>query len=194
MGKWLWLICALALSAGAAPGQDRPQALQLGHSIEVTGGYTYTRFQLAGFETGMNGVYGAFAVNLNSWMQFSADASVAYGQIGISHLRIYGNHFGPRFFFRRQNQYHATPFAELLVGGSRLTATVNGPGGSSASENGFTLKAGGGVDFDVSRRIAVRAIDFDYYMTPFNNAHQNNYSFSTGIILRFGVGRPNFRR
>jgi opacity protein-like surface antigen len=193
MGKGLGLICALTLLAVAAQAQDRPQALQLGHAIELSGGYAYTRLHLGTAGTSMNGGYGAIAVNLTPWMQFSADASVEYGQLGVSHLRIYGNHFGPRFFFRRPNQFHATPFAEVLAGGSRLDATVSGPGGFTFSDNGFSLKAGGGVDFDLSPRILVRAINADYYMTPFLGAHQNNLWLSTGIVFRFGAGQPRFK-
>ncbi|HEV2489931.1 MAG TPA: hypothetical protein VGT03_08995 [Candidatus Acidoferrales bacterium] len=190
MGKCLGFICALMLSAIAARGQDRTQALHLGHSLELSGGYTFTRFHLGVPATSMNGAYGAFGIKLTPWMQFSADASVEYGQFGIAHLRIYGNHFGPRFFLRRPNPFHATPFAEVLVGGSRLDGTVNGPGGFTFADNGFSMKAGGGVDFDLSPRLAVRAINLDYYMTPFLGERQNNLWLATGIVFRFGAGWP----
>jgi hypothetical protein len=46
------------------------------------------------------------------------------------------------------------------------------------------------VDFRPSRRWEIRLFDFDYYRTSFGtNAHQNNYSASTGIVLRLFGGR-----
>jgi hypothetical protein len=194
MGKRLGILCALTLVAFSARAQDRPEALRLGHSIELSGGFAYTRFNLGASGTNTNGAIGALAINLNSWMQFSADATVDYGQIGVSHVRILGNHFGPRFFFRRPNQFHAVPYAEVLIGGSRLDSTVNGPGGFTFSDNGFSMKAGGGVDVDLSPRYAVRLINMDYYMTPFISEHQNNLWISVGFVIRFGVGPPTFRR
>jgi hypothetical protein len=189
MGKWLGCICAIALFAAAAQGQNRSQALKLGHSIELSGGYFFSQFRLASTVTNMNGAIGAVGINLTPWLQFRADASVAYGQLGITRIRIYANHFGPTIFFRRPNDLHAMPFAEVLVGGSRLDAGVSGSGYATA-DNGFSMKAGGGVDFDLSSRFAVRAVDIHYYRTSFLGEHQNNLCLSTGFVVRFGTGRP----
>lgn len=190
MGKRLGVLCVMALVALSARAQDRPEALRLGHSLEVSGGYAYARFRSGGSGTNTNGAFGAIAINLTPWMQLSGDASVDYGQMGALHVRIYGNHFGPRFFYRRPNQLHAAPFAEVLVGGSRLDSTVNGSGGYTYSDNGFSLKAGGGVDVDLSPRFALRLFDLDYYRTPFSGENQNNIWLETGFVIRFGTGLP----
>jgi hypothetical protein len=193
MGRRLGIACVLAFLAIPARAQDRPEALRLGHSLELSGGYAYTRFNFGGSGTNTNGLIGALAINLTPWMQLSADASVNYGQMGGSHIRIYGNHFGPRFFLRRPNQLHAVPFAEVLLGGSRIDSTVNGPGGLTFSDNGFSLKAGGGVDVDFSPRFALRLINVDYYRTPFSDENQNNFWMTTAFVIRFGAGLPKFR-
>lgn len=189
MRKWLGCICGIAFFTAAAQAQNRTQALKPGHSIEFTGGYLFSQFRLAGTVTNMNGAIGAVGVNLTPWLQLRADASVSYGQLGGTPIRIYANHFGPRFFFRKSNDLHAMPFAEVLFGGSRLDAKVSGSGYSTA-DNGFSMKAGGGVDFNLSPRFAVRAVDMDYYRTPFLGEHQNNLWLSTGFVVRFGAGRP----
>ncbi len=184
------MMCAVALLSAAASGQDRPEALKLGHSLELSGGYAYTHLRLGTTSTNMNGLIGALGINLTPWLQLCADASVQYGMLGISHLRIYGNHFGPRLYLHRPNVFHAAPFAEVLIGGSRIDGTVGGPGGLKFSDNGFSLKAGGGLDFNLSGHFAVRAVNLDYYRTPFLGEHQNNLWLSTGFVIRFGGSRP----
>jgi hypothetical protein len=194
MGKRLGIACVMAFVAFTARAQDRPEALRLGHSLELSGGYAYTRFNLGASGMNTNGAFGAIAINVTPWMQLSADASVDYGLIGVSHVRILANHFGPRFVYRRPNQLHAVPFAEVLVGASRLDSKVYGPGGFTYSDNGFSLKAGGGVDLDLSPRYALRLFDMDYYRTPFIGENQNNFWLETGFVIRFGAGRPGSRR
>lgn len=189
MGRWAVCVCAVALLAAAAQAQSDRQAMKPGHTLELSGGYSFSQFRLAGTETNMNGAIGAIGVNLTSWLQLRADASVAYGQLGGTPIRIYADHFGPRIFFRQTNEFHAMPFAEFLVGGSRLDFKPGGSGYSTA-DNGFSMKAGGGVDFDLTPRFAFRAVDMDYYRTPFLGEHQNNLWLSTGFVIRFGAGRP----
>lgn len=189
MGKWAGCACAIALLAVSAQGQTDRQAMKAGHSVEISGGYSFSQFRLAGTETNMNGAVGAVGVNLTPWLQLRADASVAYGQLGTADIRIYANHFGPRIFLLKPNELHVMPFAEVLFGGSRLDAKTSGSGYSTA-DNGFSIKAGGGVDLKLSSRFAVRAVDLDYYRTPFLGEHQNNLWVSTGIVVRLGGGRP----
>jgi len=48
---------------------------------------------------------------------------------------------------------------------------------------------GGGVDISMSRHIAIRPVQAEYFLTKFpdgNNDRQNNFWFSAGIILGFG--------
>jgi hypothetical protein len=80
---------------------------------------------------------------------------------------------------------------EALVGGSRADSTVSGAGGYKTSSNCISYKAGGGLDFQPSRRWEIRLLDVDYYRTSFGtNLHQNNYWASAGVVLRlFGGGR-----
>lgn len=190
MGKWLGLLCAVLLAARAAQGQDRQTALDRGHPIELNGGYFLDQFHLAGSSAKTNGVIGAIGISVTPWMQLRADASEEWGQLGTSSIRIYGNHFGPRIYFPMPNDFHAMPFAEFLVGGSRIDGTASGPGGAKFSGNGFSWKAGGGLDLALSRRFEVSVVDMDYYRTPFFGHHQSNIWLSTGFVIRFGAGAP----
>ena len=49
--------------------------------------------------------------------------------------------------------------------------------------------AGSGLDISITRHMAVRALEADYFLTRFNNGvndHQNNLRLAAGIVIRFG--------
>jgi hypothetical protein len=52
--------------------------------------------------------------------------------------------------------------------------------------------AGGGLDIGLTRHIAVRAFEADYYLTRFDNGvndHQNNLRIDAGVVIRLGGGK-----
>jgi hypothetical protein len=128
---------------------------------------------------------GSFGWNFKSWLQLVGDTS--YSVVTISGVKnvLYGNHYGGRYSYRRPNRWGITPFAEALVGGSRIDATVSGTGGYTTSTNCLSYKVGGGLDIHPSRRWEIRLLDVDFYRTSFGTGlHQNSYWASAGIVLR----------
>jgi hypothetical protein len=159
--------------------------------IELFGGYGFARmYGGGGAPTNLNGALGSFGWNVTPWLQIVADSSYSVVTVGATKNVLYGNHWGPRVFRRGRNRWGLTPFVEALAGSSRSDVTVSGTGGYRYSENAFSFKVGGGLDIKPSRRFEIRLFDVDYYRTSFGlNLHQNNYSASTGIVLRlFGGG------
>jgi hypothetical protein len=144
----------------------------------------------AGSYSNLNGAMGSFGWNFKPWLQIVADSSYnVITPVSGTKTVLYGNHFGPRYFYRKHMRWGATPFVEALVGGSRSDTTVSGTGGYKTSQNCLTYKVGGGFDLHPSRRWEIRVLDFDYYRTSFGtNLHQNNYWASTGIVLHFFGG------
>lgn len=163
--------------------------------IEVFGGYAFARLDGgAGTWTNMTiGGMGSVGWNFKPWLQIVGDSS--YSTITISGTKnvLYGNHFGPRYFYHSRNRWGATPFVEGLVGGSRADTTVPGVGGYTTSANCISYKVGGGVDLHPSRHWEIRLFDVDYYRTSFGtNLHQNNYWASAGIVLRLFGGSSDY--
>jgi len=163
--------------------------------IEVFGGYAFARLDGgAGYWTNMTiGGMGSVGWNFKPWLQIVADSS--YSTVTISGTKnvLYGNHFGPRYFYHSRNRWGAIPFVEGLVGVSRADTTVPGVGGYTASANCISYKVGGGVDLHPSRRWEIRLLDVDYYRTSFGtNLHQNNYWASAGIVLRLFGGSSDY--
>jgi hypothetical protein len=164
--------------------------------LEFFGGFAYSRMnEGGGVSNNFLGGVGAFGVNVRSWLQISGDSSYNYYDVTGAKYVLYGNHYGPRIFWRRHNPLHrffgVTPFGEALFGGSREDIHWPATGGNSAyttSTNGFSWKVGGGVDLHTSRMFEIRLIDVDYYRTPFGGTTQSNYWISTGIVLRLFKG------
>ena len=154
--------------------------------MELYGGYAFARVGGASNGSNLNGAMGSFAWNPKSWLQIVGDTSYSFQTIGNTKNVLYGNHFGPRFFYRVPNRWGLTPFVEGLVGGSSLRTTVSGTGGFTASTgSALSYKVGGGIDIHPSRRWDIRLFDFDYYRTTFGSGtQQNNYWISTGVVLR----------
>jgi Outer membrane protein beta-barrel domain len=76
------------------------------------------------------------------------------------------------------------PFAHGLVGFTNARANVTGFSGLSDSQTGFSAILGGGLDFRVSPRFDVRAIQFDYNPTRLGGTTQNNFRFGVGVVFR----------
>ena len=149
--------------------------------------------------------------NLTKLLGVKADFSANYGKpvnvpgvTGIPSAHSYNFLFGP-VISARTGRF--TPFAQALFGANRLSlgsSTISVPVfGVSVPETGysetaFAMAFGGGLDVKVSHHFAYRLGQFDYLFTKhclavagtctlgtgdFPAAHQNNFSFSTGIVI-----------
>jgi hypothetical protein len=171
IGLALLSVCMFSLAAFAQEAGTAPKA-------EIFGGYQYTRFDggvnANGWDTSLTG-------NLNNWFGIAADFSGAYKSQNGASFNNYTYTFGPVVSWRHNEAF--TPFAHFLAGGFRASAAV---GGLSGSDNGFAMMFGGGVDVKATRRVAVRAIQFDWLSLHSNGASDNNnMRISTGLLLRY---------
>jgi hypothetical protein len=53
------------------------------------------------------------------------------------------------------------------------------------SDSAFTMAFGGGLDYNLNRKFAVRVGQFDYLPTRFGGETQNNFRYSAGVVVRF---------
>jgi peptidoglycan-associated lipoprotein len=95
---------------------------------------------------------------------------------------------GPRYTWG--HIHRLSPFAQVLLGGAHAGGSLApGNSGLAGSANAFAMTAGGGLDIGLTRHIAVRAFEADYYLTRFDNGvndHQNNLRIAAGVVIRFG--------
>ena len=183
--------------------QPRPEsraALPVVHhrtELELFGGYSYMRSNLVftGAPLSANGGDASVAVYLSDWFGIVGDFGL-YQQRNIAgqgfSLTFSSYQFGPRLRFPRLT--HVTPFAHFLWGAGHANGTVYtrslGFGVPRLGvNNSFVLTAGGGADWKVSPRIAIRLVQADYLHSEFLNGsgnRQENIRLSTGVVFSFG--------
>ncbi len=163
--------------------------------IEVGGGFMYRNYNLP--ESPRQNEIGWFATadyNFTNWL--GLDLDVDEGFQGTNAATFEYRHFtflaGPQVY--PIGHHRITPFAHALFGDSTLIfptlESVDSLGnpipGTSVSNNKFAFAIGGGVDFSLTHRIAIRLAQFDYEQTNnFGNPVQNNFKYKGGVIFRF---------
>jgi opacity protein-like surface antigen len=176
--------------------------------VEIFSGFSYARANFAGAGQ-RNNFYGwevSLTTNVNRWLgveyDFAGHSSSANAQLPTLtgacppfcvtsfSVNTTTHEFlvGPRFSFRGSR---TTPFAHILLGAARDTAStslplpISGPQiNVSASQTGFAAALGGGLDLRITRNLAWHN-QADYLVTRLFNHAQNNVRASTGIAFRF---------
>jgi len=152
--------------------------------------------------------------NVDRWFGVVADVGGRSGTLltgapGISGMptgSVYSFLAGPVISYRTKSK--VTPFFHVLAGWERTSqgsSTITGPSApvpaAATTYNDFAVAVGGGVDYNISRRFAVRVGQLDYYHASLNlNKYyqsafglliqgmpttQVNLRFSAGLVLRF---------
>lgn len=199
MLRLLWVVLAALLCAGFALAQSEDH-------VEVFGGYLYLNpdFSLV-TPNHVNGWNASANFKVRPWLGFVADFSGFYpshfypGCGGCSQgATISGTSytflFGPQFSLRRGR---FSPFAHFLLGDSHVSPTdFNSTSYNTfKSNNALSLAAGGGLDYSLTRYIAIRG-QADWLYTRFTpkgggdpgvNYVQNRSAerVSTGVVFRF---------
>jgi outer membrane immunogenic protein len=96
---------------------------------------------------------------------------------------------GTRYQFRLgHSPLH--PFGQILAGVAHASGSLVDGQNPSVSNSGGTFagNAGGGIDLNLTHRLAIRLVEADYLATTFNNGdndHQNNLRLSSGVVFHF---------
>jgi hypothetical protein len=100
---------------------------------------------------------------------------LSFYQTNQEHASTYT--IGPRYsmYFGRFQ-----PYAKGLVGVGHFTYPF-----LLAHDDGLVVAPGGGVDFRLTRRIRLRAVDFEYQFWPqFHFGQMSSYGVSTGLRIK----------
>ncbi len=176
--------------------------------FELFGGGSYAEAGLfnAGHWAGLPGWDASLGLNATSWLGIVFDGGEYFGTSKIPSAvpapfptcpnvfcpagfptfdvatREYNFLFGAQFARRKYERW--TPFGELMYGhqGTRGVATGGGATNSQVS-SGRALLAGGGADYKINQRFALR-FKADYLQTGSFKQKQDNFRFSVGIVIR----------
>jgi hypothetical protein len=193
-----------AAAQSTATGSTAPGS----HRLEAFGGYSYLHFN-SGFSAnvplfttsmGMNGWTIAGTYNVTNHLGATAEFSGQYvgDFFGLNHIfpgqptrtHVHNFLFGPTLTYRKNTKI--APFARILLGDSHETILNEG---FTSTRDALALAAGGGVDYKVGNRLAVRLAQFDYIHSNFDYSNdfvafsgsstsQNHFRYSAGIVIK----------
>jgi hypothetical protein len=155
------LLLVFGLCAISARAQEK---------AEIFGGFSYMRF----LGSNLNGWEVSGQYKFLDWLGGVADFDGHYGSIRGIGTSTYTYLFGPQISLPSR----VSPFGHLLLGGAHNS--TGGVGNSS-----FSMALVGGVDAELTHGIHWRLVQMDYLLTQFGGGSQNNFRFSTGILLKF---------
>jgi len=94
--------------------------------------------------------------------------------------------FGPEFIRRSRK---SAAFAHALIGvtNTRLVGTIGGVDvvPDIANRTNLAFGVGGGLDFHLTRLLALRAIQADYIPTRLSGSWESDFRASTGVVFTF---------
>lgn len=160
-----------------------PALAQDNYKAEIFGGYQYTRVSPGSGLSGvnLNGWNASVTGNFNNWLGVTADFSGGYKSVSGASAHVHNFLFGPTVSYNKLD--HFKPFAHVLFGVSHASGALENVG--NASDNAFAMALGGGLDAGITRHVALRLVQADYFMTRFASDGQNNARISTGVVFRF---------
>jgi hypothetical protein len=186
MNKFVTLLAVSLLASIPAQAQRvvRPKE----PVAEVFGGFTEVHITdgvLVGYAPG---IVGSAAWNARPWLQLVADTSYNFSSASGTNIALYGNHYGPRVFYKERNKWRVSPFAEFLIGGSHISNKVGGT--VQSADLSLSYRIGGGLDYNISPHFAVRVFEADLYHTGLFGISQNNAWVTAGFVIRIGGASP----
>ena len=162
--------------------------------VEVGGGYQFRSFnQPFGPRLDENGGFFTADVNINRWLGAAAEIDATRTDQGVNGTwNDYGFMFGPQIY--PLGHHRLTPFVHGLFGISHISVFLpaipppNPQPSFTETDDAFSFEVGGGLDWSLTRHVALRLPEADFEQQRFfgGNPNQNNFKISAGIIFRFG--------
>jgi hypothetical protein len=183
MKRLTWIVPMMLLVCAATQAQQMAAKMSGSTdtpSWEVYGGYSYLRADFGGANFGLSGGGGSLTENWNNWFGGRLEVDAYHGTEAGTTVSAQTYTYGPLFTLRRSSRI--VPFATVEFGAIHGT---QGYLGISASAWRFAMNGGGGVDFNLNHRTAIR-VQADYLLTNFLALRQDNVQVSAGLVFRFG--------
>ena len=137
---------------------------------ELLVGYSYFHSS----DTNFNGWKTSLTGNVNHWLGIAADFDGHYARGESEHSVA----FGPEFVLRKDKRW--TPVGYTLFG-IAIEKSVSGE-----TEHGFATELGGGLDYEVSHKWAVRVFDLSASITHVGGETHVSPKLAFGAVVNFG--------
>ncbi len=165
--------------------------------VEIFGGYSLvivdtedTIYVPEDLDLNLNGWNAQVAFNGNKWLGAVVDFGGYYGSVEgpeevgeDADVSVHSIMFGPRVALYRGK---VTPFVQLLAGYARIKADVDGE--EIFGENNFAMAFGGGIDYNLTDKIAIRPVQLDYFTTKarLTGDFADHLRYSAGVVIKLG--------
>jgi opacity protein-like surface antigen len=212
MRRTILTLLLLFSCAGFVAAQDVPK-------VDLLFGYSFLRYNSAQTIPAFtaNGGIGTLGFNFNNHFGLEAELG-GYHNGNVNNYQFdsttFSYLFGPRISYGRSKKID--PYIHVLWGGQHASTSIaadsilvvnplltSSNGRYKVSTNTFAMAAGGGLDIKLSRKITLRPVQIDYYLTRFEAPdvtvppgtsprarNQNNLRYAAGLQFNFGGESP----
>ncbi len=193
----LLVLATLCVASGSVSAQQTltPYS-EVTPKIDVSAGFDYLRANAppgVSNDFSLGGAAASATYHFTNLFAATAQFSGAHGNdISTSgqNLTLTTYTFGPRITF---SKHRIVPFGEALFGAAHGSDSYFPTStGYTTSANSFAYSFGGGVDVNLTHRLAVRAVEAQYLHTGFPNGSSNEehqLSIGAGVVFKFGGRR-----
>jgi hypothetical protein len=174
--RTMWIIPAIMMMCMAAHAQAYSE-------WDAAGNFSYWDANLNGTQFHLLGGGGSLTENMNPWFGGRLEFNAYSGTVASKNITAQTITYGPVFSYRRFSRL--VPFGNFQIGAIHASQGYLG-----ISEPAFKLDltGGGGIDYDINSRAAIRA-EGDYAMTRFLTLRQDNLRFSVGLVIHLGPSK-----
>jgi len=151
-----------------------------GYRFQLSENYTYFRFRSTPFNANLNGLQSSLSYFLTDWFAVEGNVVATFGSKVFGADRSKGLLYtgGARLAWRG-NRRPYEPWMHALIGGLRVL-----PQTAAGGKNSFAVQVGGGMDYRLSGRAAVR-VGGDFVRSQLYSQSQNNFQIFGGLVVNF---------
>jgi hypothetical protein len=168
-------------AADPAPASPSPRFVYGGrddYRWQLAVGVSVVRFRSSVFFATAVGPDTVLTYFTNEWFAIEGSVTAAFAPAIFlnEHVRFLGYNIGPKIAWRQRKW---EPWAHALFGGAHVV-----PQTSSGSQNGYAISLGGGTDYRINPRFALR-LEVDYLRTGVMGQTQNSGQGMFGGVFHF---------
>jgi hypothetical protein len=151
------------------------------YRMDISIGVAIVRFRSSVFLATGVGTNTSFAYFMSDHLAVEGAVTTAFAPTIFQneHVKYLGYGAGPKFLFWGRGQRRIEPWIHALIGGAHVF-----PQTALGGKNGFELQAGGGADYGVNSRVAIR-IEADWVRTQLWGQSQNSGQAMLAIVYHF---------
>lgn len=174
---------SVATLADPSPAPRAPRYRGEGNAyrMDISIGVAVVRFRSSVFLATGVGTNTSFGFFMSDHLAIEGAVTTAFAPTIYrnEHVKYLGYGAGPKFLFWSRGERRLEPWVHALIGGAHVF-----PQTALGGKNGFELQAGGGADYDINSRVAIR-VETDWVRTQLWGQSQNSGQAMLAFVYHF---------